>query len=107
MKKVATTSFALCAFLFACAPSNERKEIKAENEYTNNEVLLQPQAEINRQNEENQKNLYKQQLIDLQAQLILEVAKLKTLTNNEQITEQIKLIDNIKSETEKVKKLVQ
>lgn len=106
MKKILLTSIIFCAIFFACNPSAQHTE-NNNKQYSDNEILLQPQAETQRQKEEDQQFLYKQQLIDLQAQLLMEETKLKGITNNQQEIEQLKIIEELKAEIEKVKQLVQ
>jgi hypothetical protein len=105
MKKIITTSLFFCSLLVSCGPSTQ-EAAKADIGSENNETFLQPQAEVQRQKEKDEQNLYKQELIDLRAQLVLETEKLKKISNNQEITEQIKLIDSIKAETDKVSEMV-
>lgn len=105
MKTIIASCLVFCTIFFACGASTQ-EAAKADIGSSNNETFLQPQAEVQRQKEEDQQNLYKQELIDLRAQLVLETDKLKTISNNQQRTEQMKLIDSIKAETDKVSLLV-
>lgn len=105
MKKTLAISLLFCATLFGCG-SSKAESAKADLGSSDNETFLQPQAEMQRQKEEDQQNLNKQELIDLRAQLVLETEKLKTISNNQQITEQIKLINGIKAEIEKVSVII-